>query len=61
MAVSISEAEYVSLSEALKEVKGLSGLLSAMPIGDVRPVSLYEDSEGSIKWASSDMRSKHVD
>ena len=64
-AAGTSEAEYVALAEAIKEVLFLRQVQKFMePLMRVDAVNDYEDNEGAIKLATnkhSSRRTKHVD
>ena len=62
--LSSSEAEYVSLSEAAKEVKFIVQLIESMGIKVKKPVRIRVDNIGAIFMAnnvSTSPRTKHVD
>jgi hypothetical protein len=62
--LSSSEAEYVSLSEAAKEVKFVSQLIESMGIEVQKPIEVRVDNLGAIFMAnniSTSPRTKHVD
>lgn len=60
-----SEAEYVAMSEFLKEIVFLRGLLAFMrPGSKVQKVVMNEDNQGAVRLANglwSSARSKYVD
>ena len=64
-AAGTSEAEYVALAEAIKEVLFLRQVQEFMePLMRVDAVNVYEDNEGAIKLATnkhSSRRTKHID
>ena len=62
--LSSSEAEYVSLSEAAKEVKFISQVIESMGIEVQKPIVIKVDNVGAIFMAgnvSTSPRTKHVD
>ena len=62
--LSSSEAEYVSLSEAAKEVKFIVQLIESMGIEIEKPIEIKVDNLGAIFMAnniSTSPRTKHVD
>jgi hypothetical protein len=62
--LSSSEAEYVALSEAAKEVKFVFQVLTSMGIKVATPIVIYVDNVGAIFMAenvTTSSRSKHVD
>lgn len=65
VSLSTSEAEYVSMSDCLKDVLFLRRLLGFMrPSSADQKVIMYEDNEGAIRLANnplSSLRSKHID
>lgn len=42
-------------------MKWISKLLIEIGHPDVRPVTLFEDNEGSLKWGTSFKRTKHIE
>ena len=64
-AAGTSEAEYVALAEAIKEVLFLRQVQEFLePLMRVDAVNVYEDNEGAIKLATnkhSSRRTKHID
>ena len=57
-----SEAEYVALSEAAKEVLFLRQVQGSMePSMRTGEVNVFEDNEGAIKLAVASRRTKHKD
>lgn len=65
VALSSTEAEYMALSEACKEAIYLKNLMSELGMYDKnKPLSLYSDSQSSLKLASNPLfhkRTKHID
>lgn len=64
VAVSSTEAEYVALSEVVKEVVYLRALLTEMGLAPSGPTTVYEDNHSAIKLsgnATSSKRTKHID
>lgn len=65
VALSSTEAEYMALTEACKEAIYLKGLLSELGVFDnINNITLYSDSQSSIKLATNPMfhkRTKHID
>ena len=62
--LSSSEAEYVSLSEAAKEVKFIVQLIESMGIDVEKPVVIRVDNIGAIFMANNvttSPRTKHID
>ena len=62
--LSTVESEYVSLSEAAREVIWLRGLLSELGFVQDGPTTIFQDNRGTIAMAGnlkSSRRSKHVD
>ena len=64
VALSTTEAEYISLCEAGKEAVWLRRLLSELKVDTSAPTKIYCDNSGSIKLASNPefhRRTKHID
>lgn len=64
VALSSTEAEYVSMSEATKEVLHLRSLLLELGLGEFIPITLYTDNRGAQQLASNSVyhaRTKHID
>ena len=64
MALSSTEAEYVSLSLATQEVIWLRRLLKGMGFAQEHPTTIFEDNQGAIELAknpSHHSRTKHID
>jgi len=64
VALSSSEAEYVAISEAVKEILFVLQILATMNIPVVTPVRVRVDNMGAIFMAgnaSSSVRTRHVD
>ncbi|KAL0279165.1 UNVERIFIED_CONTAM: hypothetical protein PYX00_000774 [Menopon gallinae] len=65
VALSSTEAEFMALSDVLKEAKYLQKLLNELPIEEDFPsISLHCDNLGAIKLAQNPVfhaRTKHVD
>ena len=65
VSLSTSEAEYVALSEGLKEILFLRAVLAFMkPGNEEQKVIVYEDNVGAVRLANnplSSVRSKHID
>ena len=63
-ALSSTEAEYMALSDTLKEVLWLKQLMSELGYHQKEAITMYEDNVGCIKMASNPItmnRSKHID
>lgn len=63
VALSSTEAEYMAISEAVKEAIYLKGLLYEL-MGTALCVNLFSDNQGAIKLSANDTyhkRSKHID
>ena len=62
--LSTKEAEYMSLSEVVKELKFIVQLLQTMNIEVDLPITVYVDNVGAI-WLSNNRttrdRTKHID
>lgn len=61
VAMSTSEAEFIAISDGMKEAKWMIGLLEELECSSLKPVPVFEDNTGAIKWSTSDKRAKHVD
>jgi Reverse transcriptase (RNA-dependent DNA polymerase) len=64
VSLSSTEAEYIALSEAVREVKFISQICEVMHIEYKRPINVYVDNIGAIFLAgnrNSSDRSKHID
>lgn len=59
--MSTSEAEFIAISDGMKEAKWMIGLLEELECSSLKPVPVFEDNTGAIKWSTSDKRAKHVD
>ena len=62
--LSSSEAEFVAISEALKEIKFVYQLLESMGIEVSYPITVYVDNIGAIftsENVTTSNRTKHVD
>ena len=61
--LSNTEAEYIALSEVMKEIKFINQLLSTMNMNVEVPITIYVDNVGAI-WLSNNRRTsemrKHV-
>jgi hypothetical protein len=63
-ALSSTEAEYMALTDTLKEVLWLKQLLAELGFGQSGPVTIFEDNAGCIKLSKNPIilsRSKHID
>ena len=63
-ALSSTEAEYMALTDTLKEVLWLKQLLGELGFGQFGPVTIFEDNAGCIKLSKNPIilsRSKHID
>jgi hypothetical protein len=63
-ALSTAEAEYISLSEAARQVKWTLSLLAQLEYHSSTPITLFSDSEGASSIASATVdhkRTKHID
>ena len=62
--LSTTEAEYMALSEVVKELKSIVQLLQIMNIEEELPITVYVDNVGAI-WLSNNRttrdRTKHID
>ena len=65
VSLSSSEAEYIAMAEATKDIVFLCQLLGFMwPESAEQNVVLYDDNEGTLRLASSPLsssRTKHID
>jgi len=64
VALSSTEAEYISAAYASQEAVWLRQLLDDLGVPVTHPVVMYEDNQGCIKLASSEKmnaRTKHID
>ena len=64
IALSSTEAEYVSLCQAAQEAVWLRRLLNDVGFRQTQPMTLYEDNQGAIaltKNAKMNSRTKHID
>ena len=64
VALSTCEAEYIALTEAVKEAKFLRQLFADMTGNDQQNVVIHDDNQGAIKLAYNPVfhqRSKHID
>lgn len=64
VALSSTEAEYISLSEAIKEALHLRSLLREIGLEEISPVRLYVDNRGAQQLAQNSVyhsRTKHID
>ena len=63
VAKSITEAKYVSLSQATQEAIWMRQLLSDIGHKADKPILLYEDNQGAIEIAKNQFhsRTKHID
>ena len=64
MVLSTTEAEYMALSEVVKELKSIVQFLQTMHIEVELPITVYVDNVGAI-WLSNNRttsdRTKHID
>lgn len=64
VAVSSTEAEYMAVFEAVKEVLWIKSLLNSINVNMSEPITLYEDNQSCIAMANNPVghkRSKHID
>ena len=64
MTLSTTEAEYVAVSEASKEVKFLANLLEVMKISFEKPIKMRIDNVGAlflVKNRNTSERTRHID
>ena len=61
--LSTTEAEYIALSEVVKEIKCITQLLNTMNVNVEMPITIYVDNVGAI-WLSNNRttceRTMHV-
>jgi hypothetical protein len=63
-ALSSCEAEFLALSEAVREALWLWNLFEELNVGFVKPITIHVDNQSAIKLAEnavSHQRSKHID
>ncbi|KAH9101333.1 hypothetical protein LEN26_015722, partial [Aphanomyces euteiches] len=64
VALSTSEAEYISMSYGLQEALWLKSLLEELELSIKLPIIVYEDNQSTIKMAENSalqQRTKHID
>jgi ribonuclease HI len=64
VACSTTEAEYIALSEAVREASWLRSMLEELGFSSTRPTTIFEDNQGCIsisKNRRTDKRTKHID
>lgn len=64
VSLSSTEAEYIALSEACKQILPVNRLMKEIRIGGLGPVTIREDNQGAIKLVENGKvgrRSKHID
>ena len=64
VAKSSTAAEYVTLSDAVSEIKVIKNLLKDFNINIVEPIKIYEDNSGAIaiaKFCNLTKKSKYID
>lgn len=61
VALFTSKAEFIALSECLKELMWLRDMLGEIGFQQEAPTKIYEDNAGAIAWAGSQKRRKHID
>ncbi|KAH9090679.1 hypothetical protein Ae201684P_014473 [Aphanomyces euteiches] len=64
VALSTSEAEYISMSYGLQEALWLKSLLEELELSVKLPIIVYEDNQSTIKMAENSalqQRTKHID
>jgi hypothetical protein len=64
VALSSTEAEYIALSEAAREVKWVRSFLEELGIKNDLPTTIYEDNQAAIAYATTQRtlrRMKHID
>ena len=61
VALSSSEAEFISLADSLREIKWLRNFLLELGLQEKKPTVVFEYNSGAIKWGLSDNRAKHID
>ena len=62
--LSTTEAEYIALSEVVKELKFIVQLLQTMNIEMELPITVHVDNAGAIWWSNNRTtsdRTKHID
>jgi hypothetical protein len=63
VAQSTVESEYIALSEASRQVTWIQQMLQELDVILYKPVTIYEDNQGTIKLAENPLiskRSKHI-
>ena len=60
VALSTSEAEYMALSECVREVRWMRELLRELGLFTASPTCIEEDNSGAIAWSASEKTAKHV-
>ena len=63
-ALSTSEAEYMSISDAAKEARSLLKLNLTLDTNNQNNIKIFEDNRGCEKWTrtlSEPNRTKHID
>ena len=58
--LSTTEAEYIALSEVVKEIKFIIQLMSTMNMNVETPITIYVDNVGAIWLSNNRTRTKHV-
>ena len=64
VALSTTEAEYMAITDAVKETIFLQGFLTEMEFGDLKEIPLYNDNQGAGRLAQDHIphsRAKHID
>lgn len=61
VALSSTEAEYVSISECVKITKWVRMMLMELNLLSNCPTVIHEDNSGAILWSSGEKRAKDVD
>jgi len=64
VALSSTEAEYMALSETIKEILYFRSLMNELGYEQHGPTRIYEDNNGALKLAKNSVfhdRSKHID
>ena len=61
VALSSTEAEFIAMSECVKDVTWVRTMLGELNLLTNAPTTIWEDSQGAIQWSSSEKRAKHVD
>ena len=62
--LSTKEAEYIALSEVVKEIKFIIQLLKTMHVNVETPITIYVDNVGAIRLSNNrttSERTKHID